>query len=87
MASRFLLADRFRLEILMDLIDRYWRGDTTLAGEIRLQAECFGLSTIARRRLEWEVRDRPDQVEAEAAPRKRPRSIDLRKVLEGDFEK
>lgn len=57
MAARYLKADWFRLEILIDLVDRYWRGDTALAAQIRLEGDSFATSPLARRRLEWEVRD------------------------------
>jgi hypothetical protein len=40
-----------------------------LAGEIRLQRLCFGLSPIDRRRLQWDI-DRGDEAEAKTAARK-----------------
>jgi len=56
MASEYLDADIHSLYILADLIDRYWRKPTpALAAEIRLQRQCFGLTPIDRRRLQWEV--------------------------------
>lgn len=57
MAPEFLQADVHGLYILADLVDRYWLmpGDTKLASEIRLQRQCFGLTPIDRRRLQWEV--------------------------------
>ena len=51
--------------MLADLMDLYWYGKRDLAGEIRLQGQCFGLTPIDRRRLQWEVQ----RVEAE---RKKP---------------
>jgi hypothetical protein len=91
MAARYLKADRYRLEILIDMVDRYWRGDTPLAAQIRLEGDSFATSPLARRRLEWEVRD-PREVAATgtdgssaAAPRSgaRPKG-DPRKVLSFD---
>lgn len=67
MAARYLKADHFRLEILVDLVDRYWRGETALAAQIRLEGDSFATSPLARRRLEWEVRD--PEAATEAAPR------------------
>ena len=43
------------LEILADLVDRFWYGDAGLAAEIRLQRQCFGLTSLDRRRLQWEI--------------------------------
>jgi hypothetical protein len=63
MAARYLKADRYRIEILIDMVDRYWRGETTLAPQIRLEGDSFATSPLARRRLEWEVRD-PAEVAA-----------------------
>jgi hypothetical protein len=90
MAARYLKADHFRVEILIDMVDRYWRGDTTLASQIRLEGDSFATSPLARRRLEWEVRDAAEPEKAVAATgaggARRP-ARDLRKVLQGDFVK
>ena len=94
MAGEFLKADHHGLFMLGDLVDAYWwTGDSSLLSEIRLQRQCFGLTPIDRRRLQWEV-DRGDRAEAAtkrrkaAPPRKRPK-VDPRKVLEasGRFAK
>ena len=67
MAGEFLDGDIPRLWLLADLWDQYWRHATTsLAAEIRLQSQCFGLTPIDRRRLQWEVE------KVEAVTRKRP---------------
>jgi len=58
MASQFLGADVHGLYVLADLWDLYWRGDKSLTAEIRLQEQRFGLSSLDRRRLQWEV-ERP----------------------------
>jgi hypothetical protein len=96
MAARYLKADAFRLEILIDLVDRYWRGETDLAAQIRLEGDSFATSPLARRRLEWEIRDQPDElpvaVGADGAPAPTPTRTkhkaggpDPRNVLRGEF--
>lgn len=62
MAIEFLQSDIHQLYILADLIDQYWRDEAkgkgaspALATEIRLQRQCFGLTPIDRRRLQWEI--------------------------------
>lgn len=62
MAPEFIQSDIHQLYILADLIDQYWRESATkkgslpaLATEIRLQRQCFGLTPIDRRRLQWEI--------------------------------
>jgi hypothetical protein len=90
MAARYLKADTFRIEILIDMVDRYWRGETALAAQIRLEGDSFACSPLARRRLEWEIRDQQEQPEPVAvgdgrpAPKK-PR-IDTMNVLRGEFK-
>lgn len=88
MAARYLKADFFRIEILIDMVDRYWRGDTAIASQIRLEGDSFATSPLARRRLEWEVRDQDPAAEepkvAAAAGDVRRRAGDPRKVLSFD---
>lgn len=56
MAVEFLKADTHGLFVLAELRDQFWRtGDRELAAEIRLQEQRFGLSSLDRRRLQWEV--------------------------------
>lgn len=62
MAVEFIKSDIHQLYILADLIDQYWRdvakgkgASSTLATEIRLQRQCFGLTPIDRRRLQWDI--------------------------------
>src|SRR5689334_19049717 len=56
MAAEFHESDVHQLYILADLVDAYWHHpSTTLATEIRLQRQCFGLTPIDRRRLEWAI--------------------------------
>ena len=58
MASEFIDggADIHGLYLLAVLVDEFWSNpSTSLAGEIRLQRQCFGLTPIDRRRLQWEI--------------------------------
>jgi hypothetical protein len=62
MAPEFIQSDIHQLYILADLTDQYWRESATkrgpspaLATEIRLQRQCFGMTPIDRRRLQWSV--------------------------------
>jgi len=56
MADEYLDVDIHALYRLAVLVDMYWREPSReLAGEIRLQQQCFGLTPIDRRRLQWEV--------------------------------
>lgn len=74
MATEYVRADLHGLVLLADLLDRYWQSPTAaLATEIRLQRQCFGLSPIDRRRLQWEVE------RGEAAEDKRQRRAQRQK--------
>lgn len=83
MAGEYLDADIPGLIMLMKLVDRFNYGEVELAGEIRLQRQCFGLTSLDRRRLQWEVGKVKD------AERRRPkadiappsRKADPRKLL------
>lgn len=93
MAPYFLKADRYRLKVLIDMVDRYFRGETDLAPQIRLEGDSFGTSPLARRRLEWGVRDAAGSEEGPEAPAvgdgRAPapkKARDLRNVLRGDFK-
>jgi hypothetical protein len=76
MAPEYDDSDKHGLFMLAVLVDQYWVQPTTaLAAEIRLQRQCFGLTPIDRRRLQWEI-DRGDQAQRstqqrqnEAAPK------------------
>jgi hypothetical protein len=53
MAGELLDSDVHGLYRLAVLVDRFWRDPRpTLAGEIRLENEAFGLSPVGRRRLQ-----------------------------------
>lgn len=66
MAVEWLRSDVHGLFIVADLWDQYWRGDKDKAGEIRLQEQRFGLSSLDRRRLQWEIE------KVEQAQKRRP---------------
>jgi len=60
MVAEYLKADLHGLFVLADLVEAFWRVETTsakvgLAAEIRQQRQGFGLTPIDRRRLQWEV--------------------------------
>lgn len=67
MASEFLGVDIHGLYLLADLIDSYWRSPSAkLAAEIHKHRQCYGLTPLDRRRLEWQVE------RVEAAGRRQP---------------
>jgi hypothetical protein len=77
MAIEFLQADTHGLFVLAELRNQFWRtGDASLAGEIRLQEQRFGLSSLDRRRLQWEV----ERVEQAQKRRPTPGAVKSRKV-------
>lgn len=82
MAPEFDSSDINELLLLAVLVDGFWREPSKeLASEIRLQRQCFGLTPIDRRRLQWEI-DRGEEAEERAAKRKAasaPRSTSTRK--------
>lgn len=87
MAGEFITVDVHGLFLLADLVDRYWRYPSpALATEIRLQRQCFGLTPIDRRRLEWTV-ERAEHANAKGAKRRdqgrkfKPHQIDPRELL------
>ncbi|NLD71647.1 MAG: hypothetical protein GX649_02900 [Chloroflexi bacterium] len=90
MAEEYLDADIHGLFILAELVDAYWyEPSKELAGEIRLQRQCFGLTPVDRRRLQWEVQrvepdKRPRQGRLPEAPEPAPKrqADDPRKILE-----
>jgi hypothetical protein len=56
MHDEFLRADIGALFRLVDLVDEFWKTHKVkIAGEIRLLEREFGLTPMARRRLEWTV--------------------------------
>lgn len=85
MADEFLDSDVHGLYILAELVDQFWTAPTKdLAGEIRLQRQCFGLTPIDRRRLQWEVTRVEEQTTRRAQRRVRQAQdgeIDPRQAL------
>jgi hypothetical protein len=72
MAKEFVRADIHGLYVLAELVDAFWQHPTKeMAGEIRLQRQCFGLTPIDRRRLQWEV-ERVQAAARDKSKRKAP---------------
>jgi len=74
MAPEYDDSDRHGLLALAMLVDDFWAADdprqrTALAAEIRLQRQCFGLTPIDRRRLQWEI-DRGDDADRKTRQRR-----------------
>lgn len=69
MAAEFIEADVPGLTLLAQLVDKFNYGDMGLAAEIRLQRQCFGLTPLDRRRLQWEVEKVTDAQERSARRR------------------
>lgn len=71
MAAEYLQADIHGLYILALLVDRFWKKPSTmLSTEIRLQRQCFGLTPIDRRRLQWEVQKVEDATSRKRQPQR-----------------
>lgn len=83
MAPEYLNADHHGLYIITTLTDTYWKrledGEpvTGLAMEIRLQRAEFGLTPIARRRLQWEV-EKTEEALDRGSKRSREREAESR---------
>ena len=86
MAPEFDDSDVHGLFVLAVLVEGFWTSPSKeLAGEIRLQRQCFGLTPIDRRRLQWEI-DRGEEAEGRIGRRRaqrRPKAEkeDPRKLL------
>lgn len=77
MAPEYDDSDRHGLFMLADLWDQYWcaeapRERAALAAEIRLQRQCFGLTPIDRRRLQWTIEKTEDAQDRGKRRRSRP---------------
>jgi hypothetical protein len=69
MSAEWDESDIHGLYMLALLVDQFWKtGDAKLAGEIRLQRQCFGLTSLDRRRLQWEI-DRGDAADEKTKKR------------------
>lgn len=87
MAPEYDDSDKHGLYVLAMLVDAFWVKPTwTTAAEIRLQRQCFGLTPIDRRRLQWEIekvdeaQDKGRRRRAATAPKADP-AADPRSVL------
>lgn len=87
MRWEFLRGDLPALFRLVLLVDRFWKGGSlAIAKEIRLLEREFGLTPLARRRLEWQVaqaEEAKDKHEMKRARRARvlDNDADVREVL------
>jgi hypothetical protein len=91
MAPEFDESDHHGLFALAVLVDDFWSTEDLklrkdLAAEIRQQRQCFGLTPIDRRRLQWEI-ERVDEAQdrgqrrRQAAPKPVAAAADPRGVL------
>ena len=63
MAPEYDPSDIHGLYLLATLVNGFWENPSKdLAAEIRLQRQCFGLTPIDRRRLQWEI-ERTDEAQ------------------------
>ena len=70
MAPEYDESDRHGLFMLAALVNHFWyQPRQDLAAEIRLQRQCFGLTPIDRRRLQWEI-ERTDEAQAKGTARR-----------------
>jgi len=70
MAPEYDSSDRHGLFMLAMLVDAFWEAPApALAAEIRLQRQCFGLTPIDRRRLQWEI-ERTEEAQDKGARRR-----------------
>lgn len=75
MAPEYDSSDVHGLYILAMLVDQFWsQPSAALAGEIRLQRQCFGLTPIDRRRLQWEI-DRGEQASGATQQRRNEQKV------------
>lgn len=86
MAPEFDSSDRHGLFALAMLVNDFWLAESAsdrakLSAEIRLQRQCFGLTPIDRRRLQWEI-ERTD--EAVDKGRKRRSTTQKQAVVDAD---
>lgn len=81
MASEYTKPDIHGLVMLMHMQHRYWNGEYDLDAEIRLQRQCYGLTNLDRRRLQWEIKRVEPNGKKTEAPKKPERLADPRSVL------
>jgi hypothetical protein len=77
MAPEYDDSDVHGLLLLAVLVDQFWRVPSKeLAAEIRLQRQCYGLTPIDRRRLQWTI-ERADDAK-DRASRRRPKPAETK---------
>jgi hypothetical protein len=91
MSTEYHPTDRHMLFLVALLLDDYWTADSAgmrlkLAAEIRQQAQGFGLTPYARRRLEWQIAETEERKErrqrtAPAAPQPAGGDVDPRSIF------
>lgn len=74
MAPEYDDSDKHGLFALAVLVDDFWHCDEAklrkeIAAEMRQQRQCFGLTPIDRRRLQWEI-ERTDEAQARGRQRR-----------------
>lgn len=75
MAPEYDDSDVHGLYALALLVNAFWyQPSTTLASEIRLQRQCFGLTPIDRRRLQWEI-DRGEEASTQTQKRRNEAAV------------
>lgn len=84
----FMRADLGSLFRLVDMVDAYWKSRSlALAKEIRMMEREFGLTPMARRRLEWQVAQSEEAKDKHQVRRARRARVvsgdDAREVLAG----
>jgi hypothetical protein len=91
MAPEYDESDQHGLFALAVLVDDFWQTDDAklrkdLAAEIRQQRQCYGLTPIDRRRLQWEI-EKVDEAQDRgrkrrgSTPSPEPEATDPRAVL------
>jgi hypothetical protein len=85
MAPEYDDSDRHGLFLLAVLVDGFWRSPSKeLAAEIRLQRQCFGLTPIDRRRLQWTIPPASDDDKGKGASRRGGQPDESPKKGKGD---
>ena len=70
MAPEYDQSDVHGLFMLAALVDQFWTSPSKeIAAEIRLQRQCYGLTPIDRRRLQWQI-EHTDEAQAKGKKRR-----------------
>lgn len=84
MAPEYDASDRHGLFVLAVLVDGFWlKPHWTAAAEIRLQRQCFGLTPIDRRRLQWEI-EKVDEAQDRGQRRRAAATPPAKKASKGE---